>query len=628
MNEKDRKLADFVAQIAKQEYDENLRLIAECKEILLRQSIPDNKKTPFLLFRAIGEHYESTRRMAIHMINEIVEKSRLTGKELKSKDEIDKEIKKFFADPRRTWKARAAAVIEHAGQILDDPADKESPTAGRGKLQGPTPEFKRKIQAHKMLDDLNFGSHRDAVPFDRVELVSYSGRYKSSDGDLITELMKWGEKEFVRKCNVFQFNKLLGLVSHFEEQKKELSGSAADVLSGVLQSLDSLKGQFVKWFVENGYDIPENPLKGANKVTDSGLSELGSRSSAGVSNQAKEHKVLPPTIGPPGLSKPGFEDLYRAISKKYGLPVESSEFHRKLAKALASMTNEQRENWRHESESDESFRQKVLETRRSLSPETVTQLSLLTDELKHRKSADDIFLGIIEMMMPEESATRDYGLFKGLLPDYQKMWSYIFARTGSEIALELFDTELLRDQIDVYRQEQLGFLLHSFIRRLNPATKEILLSLQKDYNIVEPSFTLKELAGISCLPEGAYLKWEKEFRFKIQRKLDDAEVELLKQRGLALPLIPEPSSNKTANMTGAGMDQDPEILKFKRICEELELPLKKTIPRETLFEIMCEIGQFSGTLDQFTTKCPAYSKGREYASRLKYSRKGSSLFEN
>lgn len=69
--------------------------------------------------------------------------------------------------------------------------------------------------------------------------------------------------------------------------------------------------------------------------------------------------------------------------------------------------------------------------------------------------------------------------------------------------------------------------------------------------------------------------------------------------------------------------QDTGLLKFKSQCEDLHLQKRKTIPRQILYEIMCTIEEFTGTIDEFTSNCGAYVKGREYASRLGYSRKGS-----
>lgn len=74
------------------------------------------------------------------------------------------------------------------------------------------------------------------------------------------------------------------------------------------------------------------------------------------------------------------------------------------------------------------------------------------------------------------------------------------------------------------------------------------------------------------------------------------------------------------------VDQDTALLKFMRLCENFGLQKRKTIPRETLYKIMCAIGDFRGSINEFTTKSVAYVKGREYASRLGYSRKGSALY--
>lgn len=75
------------------------------------------------------------------------------------------------------------------------------------------------------------------------------------------------------------------------------------------------------------------------------------------------------------------------------------------------------------------------------------------------------------------------------------------------------------------------------------------------------------------------------------------------------------------------INAETKLLRFKKECEAFQLPKGATIPRETLFEIMVKIGLFAAPLDEFTTKCNAYIKAREYASRLGYSKKGSALFE-
>jgi hypothetical protein len=72
--------------------------------------------------------------------------------------------------------------------------------------------------------------------------------------------------------------------------------------------------------------------------------------------------------------------------------------------------------------------------------------------------------------------------------------------------------------------------------------------------------------------------------------------------------------------------QDSALLRFKDECERRKLQKNKTIPRNMLREIMSSIGEFSGTKDEFTTQCAAYKKGREYASRLRYSQKGSAIY--
>lgn len=287
MNEKDRKLTNIVDQIAKQEYEENLRLIAECKDILLLQSIPENKKTPFLLLRVIGKHYDSTRRLVIHLIDEISEKGNNEGKAALSKDDIDKELSRLFTNPSGLWKERAAAVIDHAHQILENPIESKLPTSKPYNPASLPPILRKKIETRKKLDDLNFASHRDAVPFDVLELVTIGKTFNSSDRDLILAIMKLGEKEFLKKCNEFQFNKLLGLVSHFGRQKNEQFGSVVDVLNGKLDSLDSLKGNFANWFVENGYDIPMNPSDEVNIRVDSAKPDL--KYDGGIEISAAEH---------------------------------------------------------------------------------------------------------------------------------------------------------------------------------------------------------------------------------------------------------------------------------------------------------------------------------------------------
>ena len=86
--------------------------------------------------------------------------------------------------------------------------------------------------------------------------------------------------------------------------------------------------------------------------------------------------------------------------------------------------------------------------------------------------------------------------------------------------------------------------------------------------------------------------------------------------------IPEPESKSISQI-----DQDRDLDKFKMECENLNLLKGKTIPHGTLFTVMSNSGLFKGTLDEFTTKSPAYAKGRQYASLLGYKKKGSVIHE-
>lgn len=72
---------------------------------------------------------------------------------------------------------------------------------------------------------------------------------------------------------------------------------------------------------------------------------------------------------------------------------------------------------------------------------------------------------------------------------------------------------------------------------------------------------------------------------------------------------------------------DTDLERFMRKCKELKLPKKKTIPRETLFEMMSDLKLCKGQLDDFIPGSKACLKAREYASRAGYSRKGSAIHE-
>lgn len=65
------------------------------------------------------------------------------------------------------------------------------------------------------------------------------------------------------------------------------------------------------------------------------------------------------------------------------------------------------------------------------------------------------------------------------------------------------------------------------------------------------------------------------------------------------------------------------LQRFKEKADDLGLEPEETIPRETLFEIMKELGEFKGTLDAFTPSCKECKRGRTMASKMGKSRKGS-----
>src|ERR1051326_446261 len=118
------------------------------------------------------------------------------------------------------------------------------------------------------------------------------------------------------------------------------------------------------------------------------------------------------------------------------------------------------------------------------------------------------------------------------------------------------------------------------------------------------NLTRKQLVKILSYSDGKFELFEKRVILRDLNSFDfDQELELQPQRSI--------------------IDQDTDILKFDTKCKDLGLQRKKTIPREILYDIMKDIGNFSGTLKEFTTKCAAYTKGREYASRLRYSNKRS-----
>ncbi len=74
-------------------------------------------------------------------------------------------------------------------------------------------------------------------------------------------------------------------------------------------------------------------------------------------------------------------------------------------------------------------------------------------------------------------------------------------------------------------------------------------------------------------------------------------------------------------------EDDTDLLQFRSRCESEKLAKGKTIPRERLHSIMLALGLFNGSLGEFTPESKAYKKGREYASRLGYARRGSATRE-
>ncbi len=77
---------------------------------------------------------------------------------------------------------------------------------------------------------------------------------------------------------------------------------------------------------------------------------------------------------------------------------------------------------------------------------------------------------------------------------------------------------------------------------------------------------------------------------------------------------------------GLASQKDPGLERFRKECDNLHLEKKRTIPREVLFRIMQKIDEFGGSIEDFKSETRAYRKGREYASRLGYSRRGSTRF--
>jgi hypothetical protein len=73
-------------------------------------------------------------------------------------------------------------------------------------------------------------------------------------------------------------------------------------------------------------------------------------------------------------------------------------------------------------------------------------------------------------------------------------------------------------------------------------------------------------------------------------------------------------------------DRRPAIAKFKKLCDELGLVQNETIPRDTLCHMMTTLGLYDGSAAEFTPDSKGYRLGRELASRLGYSQKGSTRY--
>ncbi len=74
--------------------------------------------------------------------------------------------------------------------------------------------------------------------------------------------------------------------------------------------------------------------------------------------------------------------------------------------------------------------------------------------------------------------------------------------------------------------------------------------------------------------------------------------------------------------------QSIQIRNFSDKCIEYGLRKGEKIPIQTLYQIMFDAKIIDITLAQFDTKSKEYRKGREYASRLGYSQKGSTRHPN
>lgn len=322
-----------------------------------------------------------------------------------------------------------------------------------------------------------------------------------------------------------------------------------------------------------------------------------------------------------GIDDRYIDDIYNAFAKRFDLEPKPSQRQREFFKSLNSLDKEGREAVLEGSRRSEEFKQKILGTKARISQERSEQIEKLVVEMENRIPFDDLYLILVSSVAANYRQEQEKDFIASLIPDWHETWKFFERFLIDDKTFAIFDEAYLSSEIENYRRGETDYLLRRTLHNLKAETQKLIKTLNIDYGLVEPELTFRELVRLAYLPDGAFVRWEEKLQTKLRKRLGQAEKEALEKAGLTIV-----DGDIDEEKPFKDVSDDTSLLKFKRQCEELGLEKRKTIPPETLYEIMCTIGGFSGSIEEFTTKCAGYVKGREYASRLGYTRKGSDIY--
>lgn len=107
------------------------------------------------------------------------------------------------------------------------------------------------------IDDWKKGTK---VEFDDIEINLSEVEYKK----LCSEALEIVPIEFLKRLNLYEFNKFSELIDHYSIEKKEnLKGDSdvLEVLDAKIKSLNKFKKVFMKWFVDWNISIPITEIR-------------------------------------------------------------------------------------------------------------------------------------------------------------------------------------------------------------------------------------------------------------------------------------------------------------------------------------------------------------------------------